>query len=125
MGSDFLLAMVEYPKDFDQVRRRIDKLPDTRCWILAEVLWAWDEHDIEQAGGPTLAAQSVRNYLHDALDLLASPPRDMSIHEIEGKEWAFTGGMTPGDDPTESWQFIIALSEADVCHYQDPTGQRQ
>jgi hypothetical protein len=113
MGSDMMIAMCEYPKDFDQVRRRIDNLDEVKLLEVGDIFW-----------GENSSPEDARNFLHEAVDLLASPPRDISTHEIEGKEWAFTGGMSSGDSPSESYDYIQALAYLDITYTVDPTGRR-
>lgn len=125
MGADMILAIVEYPKDFDQVRKRIDRLTHEALWQLSDMVYGWDRFYIEDNyDNPGDAAEEMRILLHEALDLLASPPRDVSTHELNGVEYAFTGGPTSGGDPTDSYQSLLLLMEANITGAIDPLGRK-
>jgi len=82
------------------VQARIAELPDQR---LAD---AWDE-----ATGCDIAdEENPREYLLRCFDDVTVGGRDIAVMQIEGKRYYFTGGMSWGDDPTDSYQKVSLLS---------------
>ena len=70
-----------------------------------------DEGDYEEA----------RDFLNDAVTDLVIPlmsgkplPRDVVTMTLGGSEYMFSGGMSWGDNPTESFDQILALAESGI-----------
>lgn len=107
MGADLLLSYVEIAETREQAQARLNKLQITEA----------DLGRLEDCGyfgfegeefSPEIE-QGIRARLQKALDLVYDcyekyPPRDMARLTIDGnRTFLFTGGMSWGDDPTDSY----------------------
>jgi hypothetical protein len=99
MGAD-LLFVIAPDLGADEYRRRIDALdPDDVGSIADELLG--DERDDDEA----------REWLKGLVAEVADERRDTIRMELFGHAVIITAGMSWGDDPTDAWQAVCALSE--------------
>lgn len=123
MGADFLLAYVPIPDDFNEVRQRINELSDDKCLALQMSAMYGYERDGAYVASDVVA-EDIRDYLREAVDILEDLSnegiyRSCVVLNIGGHLYAFTGGMSWGDDPTNMFTPFTALDESGVI--DDPT----
>lgn len=122
MGADLVLAITAYPtlangdavKAGDELSARVRAaLSDISDEALQDVAdGTGDEDDLE----------AFREMLENAIDEFFGspiPPRDVNLVCLGGQWWLITGGMSWGDDPTESFAAITALEYLGVSGQLD------
>ena len=119
MGADMTLAIadVSLPKETWLQRVADVSRDELRSWF-RDTRFVWRYEDDEQYwhdDKPTDALCDVlRDELREAVELAYSPPRDCTTVTVSGRSLIVTGGVTWGDDPTDSFQ-VVAL----LCEFQD------
>lgn len=61
-----------------------------------------------------LGVTDIREYLLKCFDDVSLGGRDVSVMQVEGRKFYFTGGMSWGDDPTDSFQQVGLLYYTDL-----------
>lgn len=108
MGADLLLTYCPEPQASpEELHRRINALSETVLEGIGQDL-GLDPNDAET---------SVQDFLHKAVSEVIEQPglRDLTTLTFDGREWIFTGGMSWGDPPTESYDYVTALSLSGIC----------
>lgn len=115
MGADLLIISVPYPSDKDWK-------PDFergRAFI-KELREEWEK------GGQSDAeeeAESLESYLDEFEEIWEGGRRDTTTHTFGAQDAIITGGMSWGDNPTESYSVISYLDEYNVleaCGFYPP-----
>ena len=141
MGADFLLAHCELPWDANDMRQilldRIEKASSDKNThtYLDDVLYSEFEEieqELEEISESDLFSldqllffrkkEEVRAYLTQAIDYLFYSEgylRDVTEVNIKGSWFLFSGGMSWGDLPTESFSYINAIN---MCGITDGLG---
>lgn len=137
MGADMILAACEVPWDYEKMRpvvlKRIDKLNDdlvdqiVDCYYDIEMeLEEYSENISETLTEDDLF--KLNNLVHlkkrkivarritEAADMLfgTTYSRDVTEMFLGGAYYIFSGGMSWGDQPTESYELISLVSESGV-----------
>lgn len=95
MGADFIYVMCEVSVPYELAFSRIEKMKPEE---IADK-WSMDfDPEIDFHG----EAYECLNYVYD-------PPRDADTVTIEGKRFVLTGGLSYGDDPTDSFDPIYKI----------------
>ena len=110
MGADLILAATQVPKDAEEAIRRIDRLNSEEIEYIRDYGGLWDFTDEE-----------VREALNSAAsDILAGPEyRDLAVMTFGGKEYFISGGMSWGDDPTDSFRPVMLLELSGITNDED------
>jgi len=112
MGADLCLAITAYPtlKNGDMAQAG-DELAGR---VKAQLASIPDEalQDAAYGTGHDDDLEDFREMIGAAIDEIFGnplPPRDVNIVCLGGQWWVVTGGMSWGDDPTESFAAVTAL----------------
>lgn len=123
MGADFTYAVCEWPFDAtgyslqngtelaEKVCERFSEMFVER-WERLEEFGVW----VEQTGDEKEDAEARQTVLNELLEQVRSVfgggwVRDVAPLNLSGKEYVITGGMSWGDDPTDSYQIISILCD--------------
>lgn len=136
MGGDFLLAHCELPWDAKAMRPilldRIEKASSDKSVhsYLEDILYSEFEEleqELEEISESDLFSldqllffrkkEEVRTYLTNAVDYLFYSEgylRDVTEINIKGSWFLFSGGMSWGDGPTESFSYINSINMSGI-----------
>ena len=118
MGADLLLNYVEIAEPREKAQARLDKLQMTQ--ELLEAFENCGEYQFSDEEFSEQVQKSMRARLQRALDVVYDneekwTTRDVTRYVIDGnRTFLFTGGMSWGDDPSESY--------ADFCIFYEFLG---
>lgn len=144
MGADLILAYTSVPHDkdgelFDFVANdpgwerlqaiahsRVEALPSSALDLVLESFGRLDiiadEVDTQLEPGDTAYDEAVRAaglaYVRGCVDVVLDAYRhgyrDTTMFRIDGKWYMFSGGMSWGDDPCESWESVGVVGGAAI-----------
>jgi hypothetical protein len=105
MGADFTIITAPVSeKTKEEVVGRIDKMGASELLNLADYLMFDDETPDEVRG----------RILEAVKEIVDVDGRDFAVLTFDGKAHYITGGMSWGDSPTDSFDFIWLLGESQV-----------
>ena len=138
MGADMILAYCEIPRKYEEqeglILKRIRELDDSVITCMAECYPFIEEEISEFKADPSAnlseedlfkinnlvklkSREIVSNHLTKALEeLFGASSYNRGVAEVCIKDtwFAFSGGMTWGDVPSESYELISLISDSDV-----------
>ena len=102
MGADFVAAITKMPdlKEAALLHTFVDNLDGEQILAVMEECGVVEEKATEMMVGR----------LHEAIDIALALPRDCGTIVLDGTNYVMTGGMSWGDDPTESYELVWWLS---------------
>lgn len=127
MGADLILARCHEPRTFagtppewgaikDEVTKRCrDALPDA-----AQAQWSPILEDLDDDA----VVETLVGWAREVIQGIQESWRDITIEYEVGAShgWVVTGGMSWGDDPSESYQAVDAMGELGI--FSEPFGER-
>ena len=137
MGADMILAHCEIPYNYESQRKlileRINELDEKTLYNITQC-YPHIEDDIEEyleSASDSLSEDDlfslndltkiksreiVSNHLIQAADALfgGGYRRDVTEFCIKGTSFAFSGGMSWGDEPTDSYKFVSLICESGI-----------
>lgn len=110
MGYDLILTAAPVEADYGEARRRVGRLSELELREVAEACLPWFEDWPYEA-----RAEEVRQAILGALDAVANPlPRDVAVLVFGEKSYYITGGLSYGDNPTESFDSLELIRVAGI-----------
>lgn len=109
MGADLCLVYAPLDLDYPQVAARFAALVEDPSPLTDEandLCLAYDDDDLEDQ------AQALLSDIALVLDATYHGGwcRDITTCLLDGRWWVFTGGLSAGDEPTDSYNAVIALA---------------
>lgn len=122
MGADFLLALCRLPlvplnSLVEITKRRVEELSED---LLLAVFDQWgalfdEEDNLEDPEGKQAQIASAKRRLIAAAERISNPKlRDLLVFKLRGERYVFSGGPSWGDSPTESFDSVNMLAEAEI-----------
>jgi len=125
MGADFIFATCRRLEDRDAAIGLVDQLSDERLDRVVDQLsderldrvWGLQTGDAPENDEDRKDEdrKAVRLFLKEAVDVACSDRRDLGwFQDSDDQYWLITGGMSWGDDPTDAYQYIMAIAESGI-----------
>ena len=115
MGADFTYSLCPKEVDKETAINRVMSLTDAELLQIAEN--CGEEYLLEEDNSTALS--DYRDIIIADLYAVYGDTRDTAELRVEGKTFVLTGGMSWGDEPTDSYCSLLRLSESYVTDTEE------